>query len=82
MLTEKLIAELESLVDMEVFVEINGVQYPIHRVEDNSQGVTLIVDLDEEESRMRATQGINYDDMSDNEEIDDFLDRARNGGAI
>jgi hypothetical protein len=47
--------KLERLgeVDSEVRIEVNGVVHEIQAVEDNSQGITIIVDTDAEERAMR-----------------------------
>jgi hypothetical protein len=37
----------------EVLVEINGVQHAISDVDENSQAVVVVVDLDQEEREMR-----------------------------
>jgi hypothetical protein len=39
--------------DAILVVEINGVQHEVHEVIENSQGVTLFVDTDQEERDMR-----------------------------
>jgi hypothetical protein len=47
--------KLERLgeVDSEVCIEVNGVVHEIQTVEDNSQGITIIVDTNTEERAMR-----------------------------
>jgi hypothetical protein len=51
---EKVREELEFCQgDSPLTVEINGVVHDIHNVTEDSQGVTLIIDTDEEERSMR-----------------------------
>jgi len=39
-----MVSELELRDEMDLFVEVNGTLYPIVRVEDDSQGIYIIVD--------------------------------------
>jgi len=53
-----LLSELLNNLDLcredgEVVVEIDGIQHPIHEIQDTSQGPVLIVDSDQEEREMR-----------------------------
>jgi hypothetical protein len=53
---DEFITKLEGLGDSwgaEVCVEVNGIVHEIHDVQDNSQGITIIVDTDAEERAMR-----------------------------
>ena len=47
--------KLERLgeVDSEICIEVNGVVHEIQSVDDNSQGITIVVDTDAEERGMR-----------------------------
>jgi hypothetical protein len=49
---EQLRDELDT-INGEVFVEINGVDHPIHAIREDSQGIYLMVDRDQEEREMR-----------------------------
>jgi hypothetical protein len=53
---DEFITKLEGLGDSwdcEVCVEVNGVVHEIQAVQDDSQGITIIVDTDAEERAMR-----------------------------
>ena len=52
---DEFITKLEGLgdADSEVRVEVNGVVHEIQDVQDNSQGITILVDTDAEERAMR-----------------------------
>jgi len=39
--------------DADIFVEVSGVAHDIHGIEEDSQGVTLFVDTDQEERELR-----------------------------
>lgn len=82
MRVEKLISELEDFVEDTVLIEIGDVHYPVHRIDFTSNEAVLVVDRDIEERKMRVMDGPDYDELSDEESINDFLDRARNGGAL
>ena len=49
------ITKLEGLgdADSEVCIEVNGVVHEIQSVDDNSQGITIVVDTNAEERAMR-----------------------------
>ncbi len=52
---DEFITKLEGLgeMDSEVCIEVNGVVHDIQSVDDNSQGITILVDTDAEERAMR-----------------------------
>jgi len=53
MKADKLIDELGLDGSAEVFVEINDVIHPISHLFEDSQGIYLVVDTDQEEREMR-----------------------------
>lgn len=54
MISEELYNELEAVdPEAQVFVEVNGVVHRVTSFKDDSQGIYLVVDLDQEEREMR-----------------------------
>lgn len=54
MKVENVVEELEACdPEGEVYVEINGVTYPITVISDDSQGVYFTIDPDDEDRKMR-----------------------------